>query len=262
MRECKDGNLLEFAVSNGLLADIIWNGRVSDGNMSACGKTAVAVCHEWQRPRIKGIAGVVGYDQRRGVDLRSLEAADEGQWLVVSDGRFVTEGGLDRIRRHVSALPADIVLVNLTPQLAGYHEKVRVTPKDNIVGWRRYYHSSIHLCEMPDDWPHYVFIRTRVRDKVAPQGVLTLDFDEFIALCSANALNVVSLKAAGRAIRLDSPEGLLTAVCRGLDTKCLPDAENTSRSAGVRTVGKVIFGANVSARRLSVIMRKSATMPL
>ncbi len=250
----RHSGFFEFAVSDRLLMEIVWDRKTSGSNLSGCGGVTVAVPSDWQRPPAQIIANVIGYNQQGGVDLSTIDNGDKGDWFVVSNGRFVTKANCDRIRKHVSSLPSDIVLVSLAPELAGYHEKLRITPQDSAVGWRRYYRDSIQLCETPNDWPHHVFIRTMIRDKIAPEGILTLDFDKFLALCSANSLRVISLRAAGRAINLNTAEGLLTLMHERLGSTALTDGGGASGGRGARIAGKVLFGRNVSIGENAVLL--------
>ncbi len=250
---CHSG-FFEFAVSDRLLTDIVWDRKTSGSNLSGCGGVTVAVGSDWQRPPAQIIANVIGYNQQGVVDLSTIDNGDKGDWFVVSNGRFVTKATSDRIRKHVSSLPSDIVLVSLAPELAGYHEKLRITPQDSAVGWRRYYRDSIQLCETPNDWPHHVFIRTMIRDKIAPAGILTLDFDKFLALCSANSLSVISLKVAGSAINLNSAEGLLALMHERLYSTGFTDCEPAFQGRGARIAGKVLFGTNVSIGENAVVV--------
>mgnify|MGYP000742918435 CR=1 FL=1 len=240
-------DLFAFALSDRLLAQIVWDRSASGPDLNeGGGQVTVAVPGDVQGPPAQTLVNVVAYDPQGGVDLSALNNGNEGDWFVVSNGKFRTKARYDRIKRHVYSLPSDIVLASLTPELTGYHEKLRITPQNSNVGWRRYYTDSIQLCETPDDWPHHVFIRTAVRKKIAPEGIMTLDFDKFRALCSAKSLRVISLRAAGRAIDLNTAEGLLTLMYERLGSTALTNGDGASGERGARIAGKVLFGRNVS----------------
>ena len=111
----RHSGFFEFAVSDRLLTDIVWDRKTSGSDLSGCGGVTVAVSSDWQRPPSRTLVNVVTYDPQGGVDLSALNNGNEGDWFVVSNGRFVTKAKCDRIRKHVSSLPSDIVLVSLTP---------------------------------------------------------------------------------------------------------------------------------------------------
>ncbi len=175
-------------------------------------------------------------------------------WTVISNSRFVIRANRDWLRESVQKLFFDVVCITITPSLAGYHEKVRLTPENNIVGIRRYYSDSMELCPTPDDWPHLIFMRSSALQGLTAGGKLPADFKEFLAECDSRSLAVTSIAAGGKVLDLDSEEGLLIRVFGRLSNSgSLKSSHSPKIGEGAKVSGNVIFGDNVSIGANAVI---------
>ncbi|MBE0534947.1 MAG: sugar transferase [Phycisphaerae bacterium] len=244
-RDCegKGKKRLAFALADERLCAMVW-----DAHLAARGDrtTTFAIPRHWQSAHRNADVPVIRYGRKAAIDFASLDGDGRAEWLVISNGASLCKANHEWLEQHVKETPADVVCVTLDPGLAGYHEKIRTTRDNEIVGWRRYYGDGVELCEIPKDWPHRIFIRNAAIRKILPGKALTNDFARFAAACSAQALKVISLRAAGSVLDLDSEEGLL-----GLMHVMGPSASRGSGQgpetlgAGARIVGSAAFGRGV-----------------
>ena len=191
-------------------------------------------------------------------DVVSVSSNDNGNnnvdgWTMISNHRFVIRANRDWLKESVQKLSYDVVCITITPSLAGYHEKVCLTPENNIVGIRRYYSDSMELRPTPDDWPHMIFMRSSALRGLTAEGKLPEDFKEFLAECNSRSLAVTSIAAGGKVLDLDSEEGLLIRVFDKLPNSNSLKTHSPKIGEGAKVLGNVIFGDNVSVGANAVI---------
>jgi lipopolysaccharide/colanic/teichoic acid biosynthesis glycosyltransferase/carbonic anhydrase/acetyltransferase-like protein (isoleucine patch superfamily) len=239
------------------LADERLCAMVRDGHQAASADRGVtfAVPQQWPTAHGNGDVSVTRYDRKRGIELAGLDGDSGPEWLVISNGASVCKAHYEWLERHIKDTAADVVCVTFEPGLSGYHEKIRTTKDNAIVGWRRYYADGIELCETPKDWPDRIFIRMGALRKIWPGKALTGDFAKFLSACSANSLSLASIKAAGRVLDLDSEEGLLGLVRHACSWASHGNGNGPEiTGAGARIVGTVIFGRGVRVGEKAVIV--------
>ena len=216
-------------------------------NQKPKAKSQQPTATDCQKPTAKGLLLPKANSQK----LTANNTADG--WTEITNSRFVIRANRHWIKESVQQLSYDVVCVTITPSLAGYHEKVRLTPEDNIVGIRRYYSDSMELCPTPDDWPHLIFARSSVLEELTIGGNLPEDFKEFLDECNSRSLATVSIAAGGKVLDLDTEEGLLIHVFDKLPHSDCLKTHSPKIGEGARVVGNVIFGDNVSIGANAVI---------
>jgi lipopolysaccharide/colanic/teichoic acid biosynthesis glycosyltransferase len=268
-------NLLRFALASEPIAGVILDGLsrclppLSRGQAYPCNrsgwghnrKVVCAIPEEWsiesafkkrmypsRKPKLKKIS----YAENVPILPQFLPKAKRSSWFVVSNGRFATRidsrllqsaiGGLAKIQ-------ADVVAVNVAPVLLGKREKMRLTAQGKVAGFRRLYCDSAEFAPVSTDWPHHLFVRTNVLEKVLAGCALPQSFATLLERCRSNAVRLRAIKVGGAVLDLETQDGLLN-FCRAGISKIRPlpatnrDGANTI-SRDSRLVGKVLLGKNV-----------------
>jgi len=268
-------NLLRFALASEPIAGVILDGlsrclpplsrvQAYPCNSRVWGHNRKVVCaipEEWsiesafkkrmypsRKPKLKKIS----YAENVPIRPQFLRKAKRSSWFVVSNGRFATQidsrllqsaiGGLAKIQ-------ADVVAVNVAPVLLGKREKMRLTAQGKVAGFRRLYCDSAELAPVSTDWPHHLFIRTNVLERVLAGCALPQSFATLLERASSNAVRLRAIKVGGVVLDLETQDGMLN-FCRAGISKIRPlpatsrDGANTI-SRDSRLVGKVLLGKNV-----------------
>ncbi len=274
-----DGRLLKAALCNEPLADIILNQLKKTINVN---KTSfrdilgsrvhkkngaiVAIPQGWTDQNRQAKSHTMYYNEKLHIVLKTANWLKQKQWLTISNGRFVTEIDLRRLHKILAMLQADVIAVNIAPQLRACCENARTASHDKLIGFRRLYNDSVQPAPIPDDWPHHLFIKTGAIYKILNDNNLPLVFSELIQRCSSNSLIVRSLNMGGTVFDLDTEDGLLGFFAAKLNGSAknhlysdnnlrdIPDDKNIKISSGTRLFGKVLLGRNVSIGRDAIII--------
>ncbi|HLB74143.1 MAG TPA: sugar transferase [Sedimentisphaerales bacterium] len=203
-------------------------------------------------PRIISYAGEVSFS------CEMLRRAKRDGWLVVSNGRFVTQVNKVLLKDILAGTEADVVAVNAEPALLAASEKVRLTVYGKIAGFRRLYEDSAELASIPAEWPHHLLIAGRIIERLLDDGALPRSFSDVLERCRSNSLECRAIKVAGSALDLETEEGLLglcraavfpapsnsyTPILNGVHNGDIDHDRTLQREP--RFVGKVLFGRNV-----------------
>ena len=263
----RDPGLLRFALCSALTADIVFDGLTSNGIVNGNGNTIIAVPGQWpvqSSPRLPQIAHYDG----DFTELPNTTAKDGANcWFIISNGRFVT--GVDRrwLSSVLASFDDDLIAVNIESGLLSYRERVRITSKGDVAGFRRLYSNSVLAGVLADDWPHHVFVKRNAIDKILVNGVLPLSFAEFVGRCRATHLNWRSLKIGGTVLDLETEADLLNFLMTRMHSlryhRRLINSHSYSRtnrvdnctiSSGARIFGKIILGNNVQIGDNAIIV--------
>ncbi|MHC4628033.1 MAG: hypothetical protein ACYTDV_13720, partial [Planctomycetota bacterium] len=186
-------------------------------------KTICAVPEGWEiRPRqgqmlrgsrSKARSDIIHYgeDVRIGpelVDRAGTRRAGES-WLVISNGRFVTQINIGLLERVLAGVRPDVLAVNTTLDLLGDRERIRLTADGNVAGFRRMYSDTAELAFIPDQWPHHLLIRASALEQVLVDGVLPCLFSDLSQRCQSQELAVRAVNVGGVVFDLETESGLL-----------------------------------------------------
>jgi lipopolysaccharide/colanic/teichoic acid biosynthesis glycosyltransferase len=218
----------------------------------------IAVPQAWN-VRTTANSNIIYYKENLRLPTKVINGLKENTWFVVTNGRFVTHIDDQLLTRIMERSTDDVIAINAVPQLQAFHEKVLITSGSKLVGFRRFYSDSAQQTSTPDNWPHYLFIRTEIIDKLLVDNVLPLDFSIFVNTCSANSLTVSSLNVGGTVLDLEAEEDLLGTLTIELnssakifhnsgdpDKKRYQAGNNITIPDSTKLFGKVVFGQNVS----------------
>ncbi len=263
-------SLLRFALTNEPIAGVVLDGLSKSLRWGHNGKNVCAIPEEWNVrvhvPKLK----TVPYTENVPNFPEFLRKAKRDKWFVISNGRFATQIDSQLLNKLLVKIQADIVAVNVEPDLLGKREKMRLTTQGKVAGFRRLYCDSAELAGVSTDWPHHLFVKTSIIDRVLTDGVLSRALSEQAAPCSAflekcllNSLRLCGINIGGSVLDLGTQDGLLNFCRTVLDSRFstqhrwVPiktrrwrvDSRRVSsiehRGADSRLVGKVLLGKNV-----------------
>jgi len=266
---CDADDLLQFAVSSEPLANITLSCLKSNSCFRTNNQT-IAIPQSWAGQITENISGVMYYKNNIPVLLEAASRPKAKQWFIVSNGRFPTQMDSRGLYEVLAKLNADVVAVNLLPQLQAGQEKVLTNSQGKLVGFRRFYNDLVQTSRISDDWPHHLFIKTDILNKLLIDDALPLSFIEFINNCVSNSLTVRSLNTGGSVSDLGTEDGLLSCIADRLNSSAknrhnsnngyqreILDRSSLEMSHGARLFGKILFGQNVSIGPNAIIVGPS-----
>ena len=159
-------------------------------------------------PRAAGRA--VECTQAGAVAGNVFHAGRDCQWLVISNGGFISRLSRDALERTLNATEAGVVAITADPNQLAYGEHVRLTDQGELVGYRRFFRDSAAPSPLPMDWPHHLFVKTAHVDCVLGEG-LPEDFDVLVDRARSSQIGIEAMAVAGWAVDIESAEGLLPA---------------------------------------------------
>jgi lipopolysaccharide/colanic/teichoic acid biosynthesis glycosyltransferase len=195
-----------------------------------------------------------------------LRRQDRDSWHVVRNGRFAAHVNPQMLKQLLETTSADVVAVMAAPDLLACGERLRLTPDNKVVGYRRLYADALSPTPLPADWPHLLFVRREASDAVLNSGLLS-DFRAWIDTCRGAGLRCQSLVAAGAAYDLGSVEGILAVTGAALsrsvrlgaprqpaeEQRTVPE-EGGGISPLARVIGPVLMGRRVTVAADAVIV--------
>ena len=260
-------DLLRFAISSEPIGDVILD--VLSKHLCLDGDTnaVVAIPERWSIEIRAATPKMIAYTKNVSICSELLRKTRRNSWLIVSNGRFVTQINSEFLYKVLAGIQADVVAVNVEPELLGKRDKVRLTAQGKVAGFRRLYSDSAEPAPVPTDWPHHIFVKTNVLDRVFVDQTLPQSFFALLKRCRSNALTLRAISVGGTVLDLETEQGLLSFLATGLNSSAQNhrNANNKSRkeildkdgitiSDSARLFGKILFGRNVSISQNAIIV--------
>jgi lipopolysaccharide/colanic/teichoic acid biosynthesis glycosyltransferase/acetyltransferase-like isoleucine patch superfamily enzyme len=167
----------------------------------------------------------------------------------------------------LKGIKADVIAVNISPDLQAGQERVLTNSQDKLVGLRRLYNDSVQPMPIPDDWPCHLFIKTATLNKALVDDILPLSFTRLIDNCSSHSVTVRSVNIGGTVLDLNTEDGLLSALAVRLASTAknryssgnkfqrkTSNKINIEISPSARLLGKVLFCQNISIGPNAIIV--------
>jgi len=151
-----DSGLLRFALSTEPVAAVTLAGLGGSCRFGSRKTVRIALPAQWGVISRRDGSTTIGYEQGEVMCCRKRAEYAKSHWFVISNGRFATSARWQWLRDVLNSIDADVVIVNMSPTLAAYREKVRITPDSKVVGFRRWYSDTAQPADIPSDWPHHV----------------------------------------------------------------------------------------------------------
>ncbi len=247
--------LLRFAATTEPISQLIIDSITQSDCFNTNTKTLVALPQEWQSQNSSQNSNIVYYNGSFDVFLQDRTKSNSSQWFILSNGRFVTDVDFKSLEKILAQFDNDIIAIDVDSELMSYHEKVRITSDHNLAGFRRQYHDSIVPTATPTSWPHHLFIKTDMLEKIAVDGKLPIRFSEFVTSCVSNSIEMRCFKLGGRVLDIQTEAGLIDYIRARLNS----DHHHSNLkvrhiSPNARIFGKVLFGDNVEIAENAIII--------
>ena len=249
--------LLRFAISSEPVAGLVLDGLSKNLCLDGDTNTVIAIPQSWSIGPHAAAPKVVPYTENVPICSQLLRKTKRSSWLVASNGRFATHVDSELLDKVLAGVQADVVVINVVPELLAYREKVRLTARGKVAGFRRLYSDSAEPAPVPTDWPHHIFIKTNVLDKVAPDRTLPRSFSALLKRCRSSALTLTAINVGGVALDLETEDGLLD-FCRAKLSKIRNSKFQIKNSSTIspnsKLVGKVLLGENIHISPKAVVV--------
>ncbi len=287
----KGEGLLRFAMSTEPVTRIVFDGLSRNlccnsstfGTCRAYARRALsevvyALPQEWQIELGKADPKVITFTEKKPICIEQFLRNDHNKWSVISNGCFATKPNGKLLNEVLANTQADVVAINVRPELLAYRERVRLTAQGRIVGFRRLHNDSVEPVPICADWPHHVFVRNNAFNKVLLDLTLPYELSAFLQQCRSNKVIVSAFDVAGVVLDLGTEYGLLNfcatrlramsshsslaKLATGNEQGVSKDARFVSRvflgddvhvGPGVTVIGPAIIGNHVTIGQRSVI---------
>ncbi len=241
-------SLLRFALANEPVAGVVLGGLSRCLPLGRNEKILCAVPDMWNikshSPRLE----TETYFENVPIRPDFLQKAKRKLWLGISSARFTTQVDDKLLNRLLAKIQADVLAVNIEPDLLEKREKMRFTAQGKVAGFRRLYYDSAEPAPISDNWPHHLFIKTGIVERLLENGALPQSFSTLLDRCRSNSLKLSGANIGGVVFDLETREGLLDfcrfGVLKMRNSKLeLYNSEKISQDS--KLVGKVLLGKNV-----------------
>ncbi len=245
-------SLLRFALANEPIAGVVLDGLSKSLRWGRNGKIVCAIPEKWNVESRIARLKTIHYTENVPIWPEFLRKAKRDKWFVISNGRFATQIDSQLLNKLLTTIQADVVAVNVEPELLGKREKMRLTTQGKVAGFRRLYCDSAELAPVSADWPHHLFVKTSIIDQLLTDGTLPQSFSALLDKCRSNSLRSCGINIGGAVLDLGTQDGLLNfCKTRILRIKNSTPASNkqgqnsNAISRDSKLVGKVMLGKNV-----------------
>ncbi|MCK5271075.1 MAG: sugar transferase [Sedimentisphaerales bacterium] len=258
--------ILKTSVSDEPLAAITLDGLMNlNPWANTRERTSIAIPETWEKELklIPTPLNITYYNKKLPIRFALNNRKNHGQWLIISNGRYVTNVDQNWLFRILDGQSAPVIAVTVNSQLIAFKEKMRINSKGNVAGFRRLYSDIAQAAPLTTDWPCHVFVRTDILKNLMVEDAVPLSFPDFTARCKTKSLTLNSLEIAGGIIDLETETGFLNFIARRLDVLWpkqtrgymqIAEANNCSIAADARLHGKVVLGQNVTIGPVAVVL--------
>jgi lipopolysaccharide/colanic/teichoic acid biosynthesis glycosyltransferase len=230
-------NLLRFALANEPIAGVVLDGLGRGLHWGRNGKIVCAIPEKWNIESRIARLKTVTYTENVPIWPELSRRAKRDKWFVISNGRFATQIDSQLLNKVLTKIQADVVTVNVEPDLLGKREKMRLTAEGQVAGFRRLYCDSAELAPVSTDWPHHLFVKTSIIDQLLADGTLPPSFWALLEKCRSNSLRSCGINIGGAVLDLGMQDGLLD-FCRAGISRIKNSTPPSSFPAAPTCVGR------------------------
>ncbi|OPX90618.1 MAG: UDP-glucose:undecaprenyl-phosphate glucose-1-phosphate transferase [Pelotomaculum sp. PtaB.Bin104] len=169
--------------------------------------SSLYVPSEWLERLDKSKVPLRGYD-REGLSGGILEGAKDG--LLISNALLDCRCNHKQLNDVLKFSSSEVVLVDITFQLAAPNEIIRTTHQNRIVGIRRILEDMTEPipAESPD-FPAYLYFPPSVCKRFGREGRLPMNIEALRCYLNEKGISIRRYRLGGEIHNLNSPEGLL-----------------------------------------------------
>jgi lipopolysaccharide/colanic/teichoic acid biosynthesis glycosyltransferase len=244
----KTADLMQLALSDSTLAPVVLHGLQQTGRANSGRAPVVLLPQQWRQGDPSPNPQTAFHNGSFHFHPAGAKKTTAPAWAMISNGRYSTSFSHRAIGRLLTALNDDLILIEVAPSLSANYEKMLFTSAGNVAGFCRRYSDSMLPAAPPAGWPHHLFIKQTVLDRVFSDGTMPLKFQDFYGRCEAEACRVRCLNIGGTVLDLQHPDGMLAFVSTHLSDRNHALRQPRSQSdipASTRIYGRVLIGDHV-----------------
>ena len=153
----------------------------------------------------------------------------------------------------IETADADIVTLQVNPELNASREIVRLTSDNSVVGFRRFYEPSCEPVHTPVVWPTIVWFRQEAWGKITSRGSLTLDTNRCFEQLENDGFSIKHFQIGGNTDHLSTISNALNFMERSMPPRDSKAIERIQK-AGARVFGPVWIGQHVKVSPGAIIV--------
>ncbi|MHC4308670.1 MAG: sugar transferase, partial [Planctomycetota bacterium] len=253
----RSDSLLRFALANEPVTGLVLDGLSRCLRWSRNGKIFCAIPEEWNIETLSPRFKTVTYAENVPISPEFLQKAKRRFWLVISNAQFAVQIDSRLLNKLLDNIQADLVAVNVEPDLLEKREKIRFTAQGKVAGFRRLYYDSIEPAPIVNNWPHYLFIKTSIFGQLLVDGALPQSFSTLLDKCRSNSLKSYGANIGGIVFDLETQEGLLNFCGAGISkvrNSKLEFHNSNKISQDSKLIGKILLGKNVNIGPKTIVI--------
>ena len=135
-------SLLRFALANEPIAGVVLDGLSRCLPLGRDGNILCAVPEKWNIESHSPGLKTENYIESVPICPDLLGKAKRELWLVISNARFTTQINDKLLNQLLDKIQADVLVINVEPDLLEKREKMRLTAQGKVAGFRRLYYDS------------------------------------------------------------------------------------------------------------------------
>ncbi len=133
----------------------------------------------------------------------------KSEWVLISNGRFFTHCQQNLLSEILDQPEVQVTAVNISPELSACRERLNLTSSGNVAGLRRIYENSVLPVRFPSDWPHHLYVRSDIFNRLFLNQFFPVAFPKFVARCELSSVSMRALNVAGDVLDLETEADML-----------------------------------------------------
>lgn len=205
----------------------------------------IIVPEDWINSRTSIFSSIpfYGYDKdlwRIPVELHSGKHED----VFVNCGQASFRTDQQYLEQIFNASDSDVLTISIDSELSAFSEIIRLTPDRHIVGFRRFYETSVEPLQSPVGWPAITCFRKKAWKSIVQSDSLNINFEELMDWLNAQGMRIEHLRVGGECCQLDNTSNILTFIQERLPSRN-EHAHPTNLKNGCTLIEPVWIGNNV-----------------
>jgi lipopolysaccharide/colanic/teichoic acid biosynthesis glycosyltransferase len=150
--------------------------------------------------------------ETRDWEIHPSLVSPEAQEVYLLNGRSLFSIDENNLRQTLSSCFWDAALIRISPYLNTSREMLKLTPQNQVVGFRRFYKPTIEPAEPPACWPDIIVFKKKAWMKICENGRFPLDFQAFVECTRRLDVKTIHLKAGGHVVMFDKKNAFLSSL--------------------------------------------------
>lgn len=236
-----DSSRIRAILESSRLSELFWQAR-SDGFFPHPSPSAIIVPSEWTIAH----APCEKVQRPSSAEFRADPIPHGQKECILHHGRFVTDLDSRRIAPLLRSRDADVIALEISPEMLSYRESIRLTEDGRVAGFRRQYQNALEPASLPTDWPTQLWIRRDLLRMLSGSGIpIPLDYRRFLDMCRTMKADFESFRMGGFVLDLESDTGLLQFLLSFVQQQIISEPQAVQRHPSARVVGPVLMGSGV-----------------